>query len=505
VLSATSAPDGSFGWEAVAQGSVRIDAGQARYHPGSVAVRVQAGRDNPVEIALQPITTGSLVVSVTDSETGQALADVRLSAGSDSAVTGADGMARFDPVPAGPITITATRKLYHGASRDVRVQRLKVASADLRLDPITTGTIIGRVLNSADGTAIAGANVRLGGRVVQTGADGAFRLDDVQAGQVALAAEATLFEPANAGVTLARTATARVTIQLQPITYGAVNGVVLDAASRQPIAGAAVSLAGAVLTSDSAGRFGLAKVDAGKVQVAASADGYTPGASTASLKAGGTIEITVTLDPITIGTITGIITDKLTGRPVAGAQVSVAGQLVETDAQGRFSLSDVPAGAVNVEVRDADYGNASGTGQLGRGGVLDLSIALSARSEDVAALQSALDQGGVVDLYGIRFDSGKDQFKPSSLPTLRAMLELMQNSPGQRFRVEGHTDSDGSDAYNQALSERRAATVVKWLADHGIDRARLDGRGMGEGSPVAGNDTASGKALNRRVVLRRTP
>jgi outer membrane protein OmpA-like peptidoglycan-associated protein len=504
-FSATSAADGSFAWDAVPQGQGRVDAQQARYHPGGAGVLVQAARDNRVQISLQPITTGALVVTVRDSETGQPLADVRLSAGTVSAASGADGVARFDPVEAGPITISAARQRYHGASQDVRVQRLETATATLRLDPITVGTITGRVLSRADKTAIAGANVRLGGRVVQTGADGAFRLQDVQAGQVALKADATMFEPASAGVTLARTATAKVTILLQPITYGTVNGVVLDAASGQPIAGAAVNLADAALTSDGGGRFGLAKVDAGKVRVAASATGYTPGATTAGLKAGDTIQVTVTLEPITIGTITGIITDAATGRPVAGAQVLAGGQMVETDAQGRFSLSEIPAGAVSVEVRDADYGNASGTGQLGRGGTLDMAIALSARSEDVAALRRALDQGGVVDLYGIRFDSGKDQFKPSSLPTLRAMLELMQNAPGQRFTVEGHTDSDGSDGYNQALSERRAATVVKWLADRGIKHARLDARGMGEGSPVASNDTVSGKALNRRVVLRRTP
>jgi OOP family OmpA-OmpF porin len=70
--------------------------------------------------------------------------------------------------------------------------------------------------------------------------------------------------------------------------------------------------------------------------------------------------------------------------------------------------------------------------------------------------------------------------------------------------VEGHTDSTGADAYNQALSERRANAVLKYLVDAGVPAARLSARGFGESEPVADNDTAEGRAQNRRVVLRRS-
>ena len=69
----------------------------------------------------------------------------------------------------------------------------------------------------------------------------------------------------------------------------------------------------------------------------------------------------------------------------------------------------------------------------------------------------------------------------------------------------GHTDSQGPDAYNQALSERRAASVSNALAGRGVNRARLAQFGMGETQPVATNDTAEGRAANRRVELRITP
>jgi OOP family OmpA-OmpF porin len=70
--------------------------------------------------------------------------------------------------------------------------------------------------------------------------------------------------------------------------------------------------------------------------------------------------------------------------------------------------------------------------------------------------------------------------------------------------AEGHTDSVGSDAYNQALSERRAKAVVDYLGTLGIDASRMQAVGAGEANPVADNGTDEGRAQNRRVVLRRT-
>jgi OOP family OmpA-OmpF porin len=67
--------------------------------------------------------------------------------------------------------------------------------------------------------------------------------------------------------------------------------------------------------------------------------------------------------------------------------------------------------------------------------------------------------------------------------------------------VGGHTDSVGTDAYNQGLSERRAMAVKDYLVGKGVDGSRLSSMGYGESSPVASNDTADGRALNRRVEL----
>ena len=71
--------------------------------------------------------------------------------------------------------------------------------------------------------------------------------------------------------------------------------------------------------------------------------------------------------------------------------------------------------------------------------------------------------------------------------------------------VYGHTDSSGSDAYNQGLSERRAAAVADYLSSHGVQSARLGTRGFGETQPVASNATEDGRAANRRVEIKIVP
>ena len=67
------------------------------------------------------------------------------------------------------------------------------------------------------------------------------------------------------------------------------------------------------------------------------------------------------------------------------------------------------------------------------------------------------------------------------------------------MRVEGHTDSRASDAHNLDLSRRRAASVMRYLTEQGVDATRLDSEGFGESRPIADNETEEGRALNRRV------
>jgi OOP family OmpA-OmpF porin len=78
---------------------------------------------------------------------------------------------------------------------------------------------------------------------------------------------------------------------------------------------------------------------------------------------------------------------------------------------------------------------------------------------------------------------------------------ILQGNPSVHVMVAGYTDSVGSDAYNQRLSERRAQTVARHLVENGVSESRLDVRGFGKKNPVADNGTEAGRAKNRRVEI----
>ena len=88
-------------------------------------------------------------------------------------------------------------------------------------------------------------------------------------------------------------------------------------------------------------------------------------------------------------------------------------------------------------------------------------------------------------------------------PAVKHVHDLLkEHDELKKIRIEGHTDNVGSAPYNKDLSERRAGTVLRYLADHGIPRERLESAGYGFERPVASNQTALGRAKNRRVEFR---
>jgi outer membrane protein OmpA-like peptidoglycan-associated protein len=104
-------------------------------------------------------------------------------------------------------------------------------------------------------------------------------------------------------------------------------------------------------------------------------------------------------------------------------------------------------------------------------------------------------------LRGVNFDFDKAVIREDAKPILDAAVATLKEEPAIAVSVEGHTDAVGTDAYNQRLSERRAKAVSDYLSAHGIDASRLSVNGFGESKPVADNDTAAGRAQNRRVEL----
>ena len=106
---------------------------------------------------------------------------------------------------------------------------------------------------------------------------------------------------------------------------------------------------------------------------------------------------------------------------------------------------------------------------------------------------------------GVTFDVDSSTLKPQFRSTLDQISQSLQQYPNSLIDVYGHTDSTGSDQYNQSLSQRRAQTVADYLIMRGVSSARIRSQGYGETMPIATNDTEQGRALNRRVEIKIVP
>ncbi|GAB4192750.1 MAG: OmpA family protein [Wenzhouxiangellaceae bacterium] len=106
-----------------------------------------------------------------------------------------------------------------------------------------------------------------------------------------------------------------------------------------------------------------------------------------------------------------------------------------------------------------------------------------------------------IDLPGVQFEFDSARLTAKSLAILNEAAALLNHHSKIKVEVGGHTDSVGSDSYNQQLSERRAAAVRQYLIDKGVSADRMTSRGYGEDRPVASNETDAGRAQNRRTEL----
>ena len=121
---------------------------------------------------------------------------------------------------------------------------------------------------------------------------------------------------------------------------------------------------------------------------------------------------------------------------------------------------------------------------------------------NLTALTESLDRQGFVVVEGIYFDTDKTVLKPTSKPALDEVAKLLKQRPELKLYVIGHTDMQGSLAYNMSSSEGRAqAVVTRLVSEYGIAEAQLEGYGVGPLAPVASNSEDGGRAKNRRVVL----
>jgi outer membrane protein OmpA-like peptidoglycan-associated protein len=111
------------------------------------------------------------------------------------------------------------------------------------------------------------------------------------------------------------------------------------------------------------------------------------------------------------------------------------------------------------------------------------------------------DRGIVAEIAGVQFAVGKAALNESARVALARFAGIVGVYPSMRFRVEGHTDSTGSDETNRKLSQARATSVRDYLVGQGVESSNISEVGLGPDQPIADNGTSEGRARNRRVEI----
>lgn len=209
-------------------------------------------------------------------------------------------------------------------------------------------------------------------------------------------------------------------------------------------------------------------------------------------------EIVIIPDPE--ATITCRVFDKKTGKRI-NANIKI-----EDLATNEEVMSDEADTLKGFEIKTKEVGEyeiyAQVAGYLGNHEHLSIQL----DKDDVTITKDIylepIEVGVVVKLDNIFFETNKAVLKEESFPALKKVLKVMADAPNIKVEIAGHTDNVGSDSYNLKLSDDRAASVVTYLVDNGVDKKQLVSKGYGETTPVETNDTEEGRQNNRRVEFK---
>lgn len=163
----------------------------------------------------------------------------------------------------------------------------------------------------------------------------------------------------------------------------------------------------------------------------------------------------------------------------------------EADA-AKAQAADAQAQAANAQAQAASATERAANAE-GRNAQLESML------NDLHAKQT--ERGMIITIGDVLFGTDQANLTPDGMATVRKLANVMQQYPNRTVLVEGFTDSTGAVAHNQELSERRASSVASTLTSMGVPRERVAMRGYGPSYPVAANDTANNRQMNRRVEI----
>jgi outer membrane protein OmpA-like peptidoglycan-associated protein len=183
-------------------------------------------------------------------------------------------------------------------------------------------------------------------------------------------------------------------------------------------------------------------------------------------------------------------------------QVQAEARAAESDRARRAAeaqAAQAQAQAANAQAQAQDAQMQAQAAQQQAAQLAERSARLEALLVDLHAQKT--ERGMVVTIGDVLFATDRADLNPNGMATVRKLAEVMMQNPDRSVSVEGFTDSTGTAAHNQQLSERRAASVAQALTSMGVAPNRVATRGYGQAYPVASNDSAANRQLNRRVEI----
>ena len=194
----------------------------------------------------------------------------------------------------------------------------------------------------------------------------------------------------------------------------------------------------------------------------------------------------------------GKVLDAITKKPIEAAIEIILNKtgkiytsFFSNSATGKFLLS-LPAGA--------NYGiSVAADGYLFHSENFDLPKGDGFNSVNKDIELKNIKVGSNIALRNVFFNTGKWEVKDDSYAELSRLVSLLADVPTLKIEISGHTDNVGTESFNELLSQRRADAVVNYLVGKGVDKKRLSAKGYGQSKPVDSNDTAEGRASNRRT------
>ncbi|MHC9539176.1 MAG: carboxypeptidase regulatory-like domain-containing protein [Vulcanimicrobiota bacterium] len=386
-LSTTSDSEGNYSISGVPVGTQTITVSKSGFQTYTSTLQVSstgADTEYTVYLPVDTTTVGTVQGTVTDQTTSAKLSGVTVSIGTLTTTTDANGAYTIQNVPAGTQTIAATKTGYTAVSSSVSVTAGQTTTKNISMSPGTAqvGTVQGTVTDQTTSAKLSGVSVAIGTLTATTDANGAYTIQNVPAGTQTITATKTGYTAVSSSVSVTAGQTTTKNISMTPGTaqVGTVQGTVTDQTTSAKLSGVSVAIGTLTATTDANGAYTIQNVPVGTQSIAATKTGYAAFSDSVTVAASQTTTKNISMTPGTaqVGTVQGTVTDQTTSAKLSGVTVSIGTLTATTDANGAYTIQNVPAGTQTITATKTGYAAVSSSVSVTAGQTTTKNIAMSA-------------------------------------------------------------------------------------------------------------------------------